>query len=223
MAKAHADAAEFERQRLADLLHYVVLTAPTTDPDAVFVITRRWADPKAYLQPSLPGRNSIFTLARIDRVKVVMDVPELEAVHIRSGDEAVFEATALPGRKFRGVVSRTPPALDPVTRTRRVEMDLDNAAGDLLLHLYGTVTLTSGGYGDILMLPTRCIHREGQAAFVYRVSQGVIERVPIAAGGPFGLLTAITGNTLKETDQIVVISSASLKAGDRVEIAQGAK
>src|SRR5262249_34282064 len=147
---------------------YTTLRAPATEPDALYTIARRWVDPGAFLQPGSGGqKESLLTVMRVDKLRVSLYVPELDAARVTRGDRAGFQTAALGNRQFEGRVSRISSALDPQTRTMRVEIDFANADGKPLYPgMYGSTTATLGEQQDIWMIPSAYLHKEDGKPFV---------------------------------------------------------
>ena len=57
---------------------------------------------------------------------IAVDVPEVFATEVNPGDRATVELQAMKGKTVEGKVSRISWALDPKTRTIRVEIDIPN-------------------------------------------------------------------------------------------------
>jgi multidrug efflux pump subunit AcrA (membrane-fusion protein) len=83
----------------------------------------------------------LFTLQQIDTVRVFCDVPELTAADVKVGDKAEVKIYGLNNRTVTGTVTRLASALDPQTRTMRVEIDLKNPDESLRPGMYAQVTL----------------------------------------------------------------------------------
>jgi multidrug resistance efflux pump len=80
------------------------------------------------LAPATPSMSSaLFTLQRIDRVRIRIDVPEHLAA--RAGRGAAIELHTGAGAPLTTQVTRTSGALDTRSRTLRVEIDAPNADG----------------------------------------------------------------------------------------------
>ena len=146
-AEADLRAAKAEAEKVQALLQYNRIVAPFDG-----VVTRRLVNPGDLVQAAISTRTTpLFTIQQIDTVRVLADVPESSAVGIRPG--LASEVTLYgPGEIiFHGSVTRTATALDPATRTMRVEIDLPNPDGTLLPGMYAKVTLrpaplpTAGG------------------------------------------------------------------------------
>jgi multidrug efflux pump subunit AcrA (membrane-fusion protein) len=70
----------------------------------------------------------LFTVDRIDWLRIVFDVPESESALIHVGQRTSLVVDALKGRTFNGQIVRTTEVLDPQTRTLRVEAELDTGS-----------------------------------------------------------------------------------------------
>jgi multidrug efflux pump subunit AcrA (membrane-fusion protein) len=140
IASAEADlrAAKAEAERLQALLQYDHVTAPFDG-----VITRRTVNPGDLVQAATATRPAapLFTCQKIDVVRVFAEVPEVNAAGIRAGWPAEVRSFGSGGQTVNGSVTRTSNALDPTTRTMRVEIDLPNPDETLLPGMYAQVTL----------------------------------------------------------------------------------
>ncbi|MCT7233123.1 efflux RND transporter periplasmic adaptor subunit, partial [Salmonella enterica] len=85
-----------------------------------------------------------------DRMRVFVNVPQDDAAAIAVGAEATLALPQYPGRIFKGTVARTSGAIDPVSRTLRVEVDLPNPDGALLPGAFVQVSLwLDAGAGQV--------------------------------------------------------------------------
>jgi HlyD family secretion protein len=139
VAVARLEAARADVQRQAALLDYARITAPFDG-----VVSERSATAGMLAGPPSPRGERLFTLDRVDLVRVVVDVPERDVRHLQTGARAVVEVDALPGQRLEGKVTRTAGALDPKKRALRAEIDLPNRDGKLLPGMFGTVTIQLG-------------------------------------------------------------------------------
>jgi multidrug resistance efflux pump len=127
--QARREVARAEERRLAALCSYCRLVAPYDG-----VITRRSVHPGDFVTPN--QQQPLFTLSRIDPVRVVLQVPEADAGWIREGQ---MVQVTLPGDSTSlrtAPVIRTAWSLQPPSRTLRVELDLPNADGQVRPGMY---------------------------------------------------------------------------------------
>jgi multidrug efflux pump subunit AcrA (membrane-fusion protein) len=136
-AEADLQAAKAEAERFQALLQYGKIVAPFDG-----VVTRRLVNPGDLVQAATSTRTApLFTLQKLDTVRVFADVPEASAAGIRPGLPADVKLYGPAGVTVHGTVTRIATALDPATRTMRVEIDLPNPGEKLLPGMYAQVTL----------------------------------------------------------------------------------
>lgn len=125
VSQANVKVAKAARDQWADWLAYRYITAPFDG-----VVTLRNVHSGHFLQPSNSGSTTrtsepLFVLMRTNIMRCVVDVPELDAVLVQDGDEAIIHFDAMPGVDTIGKVSRNAASLDEHTRTLRVEVWLE--------------------------------------------------------------------------------------------------
>jgi len=121
VARVRVKVAQAEVKRLNALLGYARIRSPFAG-----IISQRNIDTGHLVQPGMASQLPLFVVERIDKLRVAVDIPEREAVHIRKGNDAWIQIPALGQDEFEGTVSRTSWVLDPASRTLRVEIDLPN-------------------------------------------------------------------------------------------------
>jgi RND family efflux transporter MFP subunit len=106
-------------------------------------VTARNYDVGALLSPPTSSASSpeIFDLQQTDKLRVYVNVPQNYANNVQQGQEAYLSVVNFPGREFKGKVTLTAGAVNPTTRTLRVQIDFDNPKGELFAGAYGQVRL----------------------------------------------------------------------------------
>jgi RND family efflux transporter MFP subunit len=79
----------------------------------------------------------LFLIADTSKVHAVANVPETSLSQIVRGSRAEFLRPS--GKTYRGMVTRIGKAIDPASRTKKVHVLIDNAAGKLEMGMLGTV------------------------------------------------------------------------------------
>ncbi len=137
VAAAQADVAAAQIQEVRALLEYTQIIAPFDG-----TVTRRRVNPGDLVQAATATRTTpLFTVQQLDTVRVLCDVPEVEAPGVAVGADAEVRPYGDDGRAVKGKVTRIAGAIDPTSRTMRVEIDLPNPTGALLPGMYVQVTL----------------------------------------------------------------------------------
>jgi Cu(I)/Ag(I) efflux system membrane fusion protein len=83
----------------------------------------------------------IYRIADLSHVWVKLDAYESDLAWLRFGQEVRFAAEALSGREFRGRISFVAPTLDPMTRTVKVRVNVDNPDGLLKPEMFVRATV----------------------------------------------------------------------------------
>ena len=158
LAEADLQAAKAEAERLQALLQYDKIVAPFDG-----VVTRRLVNPGDLVQAATSTRTSpLFSLQKLDTVRVFADVPEASAAGIRPGLPADVKLYGPAAVTVHGTVTRIANSLDSATRTMRVEIDLPNPREKLLPGMYAQVTLGPEPQQVDPPKPERLMGREGR-------------------------------------------------------------
>jgi membrane fusion protein, copper/silver efflux system len=83
-------------------------------------------DRKAFPQLKVTPATDLYTIADLSHVWIMADIFEYEAPNIRIGETASVSLQPLPGRVFTTRVDYLEPQVDPITRTLKVHLHLEN-------------------------------------------------------------------------------------------------
>lgn len=163
-----------------------------------------------------PNHGPLFTLVDIAHLRLVVAVPEADADSIAIGARVTFEVPALPERSFSGSVARLAPALDPITRTRAVELNVVNTRDDLLAPgMYAQVDWLVHRGQPSLTVPASAIVRGSAGTFLVQISNGHARWVPVQTGVTDGSDVEVFGN-LHSGDMVASQSVDQIQPGQAV-------
>jgi RND family efflux transporter MFP subunit len=210
-AEAAVRVAEAEVTSARAMLGYAEVVAPFDG-----VITRRHVD-EGHLTAAGNESSTLLELMTLDKVTVVVGVPEVEAQRIASGQKAMVRVQAADGPVVPGVVSRTSWAVDLTSRTLTVEIDLPNPGEALRPGFYALARITTESRNNALTIPLSALIKQadGSAACMV-VREGKASRTVIETGLIDGGRAEVTRG-LGPEDWVVELSPASLADGQRVE------
>jgi len=180
--EAEMKVAEANSQTAQARLGYANITAPFSG-----TVTARQFDPGAVVSAG----TVLFTLADFDSVKVVVNVLEKDVPLVLVWTRAKVVADALPQDTFAGRVGRTSDAVDPATRTMRVEIFVANPAHRLKPGMYATADLFLFQHPDAITVPAAAVLRAAGDTFVYVVERDTARRKPVRTGIEQGVRTEI--------------------------------
>ncbi len=212
-AKANLEAADATVRRLEQLESFKHVYAPFSG-----VLTKRNVDPGALINSGGTGKE-LFDIARVDPLRVYVNVPQNYSPAIKNGMEAWVTLPELPGEKFKGTVARTSEAIDPTTRTLLTEVDVPNPDGRLLPGSFGEVQFRVGINAQKVTIPVNAMlfRQEGPRVAVVG-SDGKVHLRPITIGKDYGTTLEILGGVELE-DRVIINPADSLEEGQRVNVA----
>ncbi len=214
IAAAHLALAEAARERNETMLRYGRITAPFGG-----VVTMRYVDQGAFVPAATASSNpeaaAIVAIADYSTVRAVVAVPEIEAARVAVGQPIVLTSDALPGRTFRGTVSRHTGALDEKTRTLFVEADFPNADGALRPGMYASIKVGVELHRGVLLVPAAALVREKTAGFLFTLVEGKAAKVPVKYGFNDGTDVEILDG-VTESARVLIPGKTTLVAGQAV-------
>jgi len=196
--------------RLEVLMSYATIRAPFDG-----VVTHRMVHTGALAIQGDESGDPLFTVLRIDRMRLAIDVPERVAPLVEVGEEMTFTVDALPGRSFGTEVARTVGGLSPASRRMRVEGDISQPTG-CRPGMYATVTLAYESLTDALAVPSRSLRTRDGVTFVLVAINDVLEQVPVSVVEEDGVWALVNGSGLSSESAVVVDGPPGLLAGQRV-------
>lgn len=176
-AVAKRKVAEAEAAKAVAVLEYTQIRAPFTG-----YITSRMVHTGHFLQPGAGGRaEAVFTVARLEMVRVFVEVPESSATYTAIGTPVTLRFPALDFREVTGIITRTSKVLSDQSRTLKVEIDLRNPDGTLTPGLYCTVSIKANTK-DAFVLPTAAILYADETAYCFVQREGKIAKMRVQVG-----------------------------------------
>jgi len=216
-AQANLAAAEANVKRLKELEQFKNVTAPFTG-----VVTHRNVEVGDLVDVANGGTSgrALFTLAKIDPLRVYVYVPQSFSQRIKVGDNVKVTQTELAGQTFDGAVVRTAGAIDAATRTLQIEVDLPNHEGKLLAGSYVQVALPVNGTATALIVPSNVVLYRPEGTKIATVDNtGHVKLHLVNIGHDLGNTLEILSG-LTPTDTMVLNPPDSLADNDAVTVMQ---
>jgi RND family efflux transporter MFP subunit len=182
LAANEIDVAAATVERIKALLAYTQVVAPFDGVVARRQVNRGDLVQAATATRTTPSAGSLFTVQRIDTIRVFCDVPENDVPHLHVGDPAIVKPSGFDGKPFIGKVTRFSRRLDPETRNMRTEIDLPNPKEQLYPGTYAEVSLEMNRHPDALTVPTAAVGSDGDGNFVYTITDNRITPLAIETG-----------------------------------------
>jgi len=200
--------AEANVERLKQLVSFEKIYAPFDG-----VVTARSIDIGQLIDTG--AAKELFHMQALSTLRVYTNVPQIYTTNLKHGSKIDITFPEYPGRTFQGTLVRTADAIDPVSRTLLVELDVDNRKGELLpgslaqVHFKAPVTQT-------FIVPSAAIifRREGTRVGTVG-SDNIAHVVPVTIGQDDGATVQIVTG-LKDGDRVIQDPPDSLIEGEKV-------
>ena len=213
-ARSNVSSSEANLARLEELQGFKSVKAPFDG-----IITARNTDVGALVNAGNMGPSQeLFHMAATDTLRVFVNVPQVYSRAAVPGINAELTLTEFPGRVFKGKLLRTAEAIDPSTRTLLVEIDVDNASGNLRPGAYTEVHLKLPAATPSLIVPVDALIFRSEGLQVGLLRDGnKVDLVPVTAGKDYGteveVVSGITAN-----DRVIINPPDSLTTGETVRV-----
>jgi multidrug efflux pump subunit AcrA (membrane-fusion protein) len=174
--EARVDVAKADALEAEAMLGYAKIRAPYDG-----VVTSLKVKTGDFVQPAGGQGDWLFKVARLDLVRVVIAVPEVDAELVKEKAEVRLTVHAISGPSLSGTVARTSWALDPGARTLRSEIDLPNKDGRLRPGMYVHSQIINQ-LPESWTLPTSAVVKQGELTVCYLIEGGKAVRMPVQVG-----------------------------------------
>ncbi len=134
------------------------------------------------LHQELPPGSRTFTVARLDRVRILIGIPEQEISGIAAGNEAEVSFAMQPGRVYRGRLERIGREVSSQTLTFQAEVLVDNLDRSILSGITAKVRLKRHSLKNQIAVPSAAILTSGEETYVMVEQGSRALKVPVVAG-----------------------------------------
>ncbi len=176
------------------------------------IVVKKHVDRGEWLSPG----SVVATIAKDDKVDIVVDVPESVIRHIRHG---ISVAVVVAGRELKGKVVAVIPRGDISTRTFPVKVRVKNDSS-MIEGMEAKVTLPTGKKEKTLAVSRDALITAYGKTVVYAVIDEKAAMMPVQVIGYEGMTAGIAGEGLKEGMKVVIKGNERLRPGQDVMIQQ---
>ncbi|MEI6520849.1 MAG: efflux RND transporter periplasmic adaptor subunit [bacterium] len=205
------DAAKASLDNITAKLADSVLYSPLSG-----VITDRSMDIGGMASPGQP----ILTIQAMNKVYVVVSVPEDVFVKLQINQPADVTFDSMPDKKFTANIAQLNPAADPQSRQFTVKVILDNKDKKISAGMFGKVNLQTGKALHALSVPLEAIDDDVDGSkFVIKAVQKdkdlLAAKTTVTAGVSDDKWVEIT-NGLDIKDKVVTMSATVVRDGQKI-------
>ena len=164
------------------------------------------------------GANPIFTVEKIQPVKLKVNVSESLFTKVKKGHEVDVRLDVYGDEIFKGKVNLVYPTIDPTTRTFPVEIRIQNSDERVRPGMFARVTMSFGSINRVVA-PDRAIVKQAGAGdrYIYVYKNGSVSYQKVELGRRFNNTYEVISG-VADGDEVVVTGQSRLTNGMEVEI-----
>ena len=112
---------------------------------------------------------SIYEVADLSSVWVLLDIYESDISWVKLGDEVEYEVQSFPGEKFKSKIAFIDPVINPQTRVAKARVNVLNKGTRLKPEMFVSATLESPlkGNDSAIIIPKSAVMWTGERSVVY--------------------------------------------------------
>ncbi|HEV7816040.1 MAG TPA: efflux RND transporter periplasmic adaptor subunit [Janthinobacterium sp.] len=215
--KALVAAARADVERLRVLESFKRITSPFDG-----VVTARKTDIGALINAGHDAGHDLFTVADVHKLRLYVSVPQSYANQIQKGMKAVLDVPEHPGLSFDATLTDDSRAVNELSGTMLIQLEVDNADGKLLPGEYANVRFDLPHDAQAMQLPASVLsfRKEGLAVATLTADNRVAFR-SVKISRDLGNTVEIASG-LSASDRIIDNPPDGLENGDLVQVGRKA-
>ena len=156
-------------------------------------------------------------LVNVDKIKINVNVPELDVRYLKSGQKTMVRVDAFPDRELMGLIDFVAYKADPATKTFHVKVIVDNSSHDIRPGMIARVVFLRRIIPDALTAPIFSIVDKGGERILFVEKDGVVQARTISIGAIEGDKVQITKG-LQPGDNLIVVGQKEVEEGMKVRV-----
>jgi RND family efflux transporter MFP subunit len=212
-AKAQSGLDRANLDRFKALAEFKQVTAPYEG-----VITERRIDIGNLVTAGSSANTApLYRMEQNNPIRIFVDVPQSAARDMEIGTPAQIQANNIPDRIFTGKISRTSEAINPQSRTLRVEVDIPNLDLALVPGMYVDVSFEIPSAGLMQIPAAALIFRSSGPQVAVVDDEGKIAFKKVTIVRDYGNIVEL-GSGVSPEDRIALNISSQIAEGERVTV-----
>jgi len=177
------------------------------------VVDRVFTEPGEFVSVGKP----LVRLVQVDRLKVLVGIPERDVPRFKTGDSVTLRFDALPERDIVGRIHQIATTAEPSTRTFITEIEVENTDGVLKPGMIARAALVRALYPEAITVPMFALLSRGSERYVF-VENGNRAALRLVKTGFFQNEEVLITSGLAAGDRLVIVGQRTLNDGETVRV-----
>lgn len=211
--QAQTKAARANVDRLQTMTGFKQILAPFDG-----VVTARNTDLGALINADSGSGMPLFVVSDVRKLRLYVNVPQSFVPGVKPGTKAKITVPEYPARAFTATVEASAQAVDPASGTTRMQLVVDNAAGELMPGAFANVRLDLPQPVDVLSVPASALIFGQDGLRIATVdAQNRVVLKPVVVARDLGRLVEIASG-LTASDRVIETPPDGITDGTVVRI-----
>jgi len=211
--QALAKAAQANVDRLSVLSDFKRVTAPFDG-----IVTARNTDLGALINADSSTGLALFVISDVSKLRVTVSVPQNYVPEVKMNSKVTIIVPEYPNKTYSGVVEASARAVDAASGTTRMQLVVDNAAGELMPGAFANTRIELPQDTTVLSIPAGTLIFGQNGLRVATVDgSGKVLLKPITIARDLGQVVEI-GTGLARDDRVIESPPDGLADGDPVRV-----
>ena len=165
------------------------------------------------ISPSIP----LLSIIDVSRIFVKVGISEKDISKIKEGQKVSLEIDAFPEEKFRGEVVSKGVAVDQISKTLEVKIEILQSEVDIPIGVFARGDILVKTNQNTLIVPSSALTRKKTGIYVYVIEEGIARQKEVVLGIIQDERVEILDG-LSEEEEIVVLGNQELEDGLKVDV-----
>jgi len=159
----------------------------------------------------------LVRVVRVDKVKLIIGLPERDVAHFSKGDPVTVRLDAFPDETFSGSIHRIAATAEKSTHTFATEIELDNRDGNLKPGMIAEARFVRESFPDSIMISLFSLISTDTERYTFVDDDGEARRRDLEVGFLKGTKVFVRSG-LQHGDRLIVVGHRDLRDGDRIDV-----
>jgi membrane fusion protein (multidrug efflux system) len=159
----------------------------------------------------------VADIVNVDKIKININVPELDVRYLRPRQKTMVTVDAFPGRRLTGTIDFVAYKADPATKTFHVKVLIENPKREIRPGMIARVAFLRRVLPDALVVPLFALVDKGGERIVFVEKDGIAYARTVSIGVIEGDRIQITKG-LEVGDHVIVSGQTEVEEGMRVQV-----
>jgi RND family efflux transporter MFP subunit len=165
------------------------------------------------------GKSAILSLMQINPLKAIVSISQTYYESVKTGMKAAITSDIIKNQVFEGKIINVYPTIDPVTRTFKIEILVENPQEALRPGMFATIRIELGVERTLVVPANAVLKQSGtNIRYLFVNENGTARRIDVEMGDRLNDQVEVISPELQEGMELIVEGQARLLQGSKIHV-----